>query len=260
MRNALFLFAGLVLLSGCTPYRVTHNLRYGLGDRQTYDLYEPRVNLAGDPRPAILAIHGGGYVGGDKVWAKKVAERFCPWGYVVMGINYTLAPNGTWPRQLIDAKAALTHIRDQATRLRIRFPIAGLGTSAGAHLVAALHLQGDLPFAIGASGPWDMVNVTNPQLDAAMRALLGLAPGDALTPAQRALISPISWVHPGGDMLLIHAKRDPLTAYEHATRMEAALQGVGAKVKLVTVDSSSHGNVWNDATFTIRLWLQARQQ
>lgn len=256
----IFILALLLTLAGCTPYRVQHDLAYGPGARQTYDYYEPKVDVAGNPRPALLVIHGGGYVNGDKAWAEKVAEKFCPWGYVVVAINYTLAPDGTWPVQLDDAKAALTHLRSPATGwMHIRRPIAGFGVSAGAHLVAALHLQGDLSFAVGASGPWDFVNISNPQLDGTLRALLGLPDGVPIPFTVREDLSPVSWVAPAADMLLIHARRDPLTVYEHAQRFEAALQGVGAEVKLVTVDSSSHGSAWKDAVWATRRWLRARQ-
>ena len=104
-----------VLAVGCTPYRVTKDLAYGPGARQTFDFYEPLVDLAGSPRPVLLVAHGGAYIGGDKSWADSVAEKFCPWGYALMAINYTLAVEGssatTWPRQLDDAKAALAYLQ-----------------------------------------------------------------------------------------------------------------------------------------------------
>jgi acetyl esterase/lipase len=254
----------LLIAPGCTPYRVTHNLAYGPGARQTFDFYEPRVNLEGSPRPVLLVAHGGGYVGGDKAWAESVAEKYCLWGYAIMAINYTLAdgsPGGTtWPRQLDDARAALAYLQgSDADWMNIRQPVAGLGVSAGAHLIAALHLQGSLPFAVCVSGPYDFINVSSPQLDESLRALLGLAPGEHIPDADRENLSPVSWVVPPADMLLIHDKRDPLTVYEHASRMEETIQMTGGQVKLLTIDSSSHGSVWSDATWATRRWLRARQ-
>lgn len=261
-RTAAFLLL-LVLAAGCTPYRATHNLAYGPGARQTFDYYEPRLDVAGNPRPTLLVAHGGGYVGGDKAWADTVAEKYCPLGYVVVAINYTLA-DGTsgnaWPAQLNDAKAALAFLQGPgAGWMRIKDPVAGFGVSAGAHLMAALHLQGDLPFAVCAAGPYDFVNVPSPQLDDSLRALLGLSPGDPIPAAGRVVLSPVSWAVPGADMLLIHAKNDPLIPYEMASRMEETLQMAGAKVKLVTIDSSSHGSVWSDAIWATWRWLRARQ-
>jgi acetyl esterase/lipase len=256
--NSLFIIAAIALLTSCTPYRSTHNLAYGPGANQTYDFYEPRVDVAGSPRPALLVIHGGGYVSGDKSWAEKVAEKFCPWGYVVVGINYTLAPEGTWPMQLDEAQIALNHMRSSPW-MDIKEPIAGFGVSAGAHLAAALHLMGDLPIAVGASGPWDFIHCSTPQLDEPLRLLLGLAPGAPIPPGLRAMMSPVTWVKPSADMLLIHAKHDPLIPFQNAINFEAALRAVGAKVVLLPIDSDSHSAAWNDAIWTTLRWLRDKQ-
>jgi acetyl esterase/lipase len=264
--NSFFVLAAVVLLTSCNQpkpvsallYKSRHNLPYGPGASQTYDFYEPVVDIAGSPRPALLVIHGGGYVAGDKSWAEKVARKFCPWGYVVVGINYTLAPTGLWPTQLDDAQAALNHMRTSPW-MNIREPIAGFGVSAGAHLTSALHLQRDLPLAIGASGPWDMINASNEQQDISLRLLLGLPEGAPLSPADRAMISPVTWVKPDADMLLVHATGDPLIPYQNAINFKAALQGVGAKVILVTINSDSHSAAWNDATLTMFRWLKEKQ-
>jgi len=250
-----------LLIAGCTPYRATHQLAYGPLPRQTYDFYEPRINVAGSPRPALLVIHGGGYVTGDKSWAKAVAEKFCPWGYVVVAMNYTLAgPSSPWPVQLADAMLALEHMRGPTTDwMNIRRPIAGFGVSAGAHLVSALHLQGDLPLAIAASGVYDFVNESTPQLDGTLRALLGLSAADPIPSIARHQLSPVSWANSDGDILLVHSKWDPLTDYRHAERFEAALQAAGAKVELATVDNDSHSSAWKDATWAMRRWLNPRQ-
>ncbi len=256
MRTILLL--SLLLLVSCAPYRVRHDLAYGTGARQTYDYYEPRVDVAGSPRPVLLVVHGGGYVSGDKAWAEAVAERFCPAGYVVVAINYTLAdgiPGSTWPAQLRDAQVALEYVRT-AGWMRVRRPVVGFGVSAGAHLVAALHLQGDLPRAVLASGPWDFVNASSAQLDGTLRALLGLWSTSPIPPQDRAALSPVNWAHPSGDVLLIHARRDPLTVYQHATSFRAALVAAGARVELVTINSSSHGSAWKDAVLRTLGWLK----
>jgi len=211
----------------------------------------------------LLVAHGGGYVGGDKSWAKSVAKKYCLLGYAIMAINYTLADgsaSAAWPRQLADAKAALAYLQGpDASWMRIKQPVAGLGVSAGAHLVAALHLQGDLPFAVCAAGPYALADVQTPQLDGSIRALLGLATDAPIPMAGRVLLSPNSWAVPGADMLLIHARGDPVAVYEHATRFEETLQMAGAQVKLVTIESDSHGSVWSDAVWTTQRWLAERQ-
>jgi acetyl esterase/lipase len=262
MRYFITLLLVTLLLAGCTPYHATRNLPYGPDANQIYDFYEPRCDVAGDPRPALLVVHGGGYTGGDKSWGEDVAEDFCPLGYVVVSINYTLAnntPANAWPQQLTDATAALDYMLDNAAAMKIKPEIAGLGVSAGAHLVAALHLQEDLPLAICAAGPYDFENVTDPGTDDVLCALLGRPPGSPITPAEKALLSPVNWVTPSADVMLIHAKYDPIASYSHSTLFKAALEGVGAAVERVTLDNNSHGGVWKDAIIDMLRWLRSKQ-
>ena len=94
------LVAGAV---GCdAPYDV-QELSYdpSIGYLGEFDFYEPKADSARMNRPAILAIHGGGFQAGDKPWGIQFAKEFCPQGYVVFSINYRLAgrPNGNWPHR-----------------------------------------------------------------------------------------------------------------------------------------------------------------
>jgi acetyl esterase/lipase len=79
-------------VAGCAkPYDV-QQLSYdqSIGYLGTFDFYEPKAD-PGTSRPAILAIHGGGWRGGDKPWGAQFAKELCPDGYVVFSINYRLA-------------------------------------------------------------------------------------------------------------------------------------------------------------------------
>ena len=72
-------------VTGCAaPYDVTENLRYDstIGYDGTFDFYEPAADDTRASRPAILAIHGGAWRGGDKAWGAQFATEFCPFGYV----------------------------------------------------------------------------------------------------------------------------------------------------------------------------------
>ncbi|HEV3048876.1 MAG TPA: alpha/beta hydrolase, partial [Longimicrobium sp.] len=128
-------------VSGCgpKPYAATRSLSYdpSIGYQGTFDFYEPKSDRVRADRPAILAIHGGAWRGGEKAWGEQFAKEFCPYGYVVFSINYRLSsrPNGTWPAQIQDVQKALRHIRANARQYRIDpTRIASLGVSAGGHL------------------------------------------------------------------------------------------------------------------------------
>ena len=137
-------------VSGCgsETYDVTANVSYDstIGLYGTFDFYEPKADGGRANRPAILAIHGGAWRGGDKAWGKQFAVELCPFGYVVFSINYRLSsrPNGTWPAQIEDVQKALKYIRANAREFRIDPDrIASLGMSAGGHLATMVALRDD---------------------------------------------------------------------------------------------------------------------
>src|SRR3954451_18953872 len=79
-------------------YTVTTDLQYGNATgfdgspvALKLDLYQPTNDHAAQ-RPAIVWVHGGGYVGGDKARGPAVilAPIYAKLGYVFVSINYRL--------------------------------------------------------------------------------------------------------------------------------------------------------------------------
>ncbi|CAN5419098.1 alpha/beta hydrolase [soil metagenome] len=104
-------------------------------------------------RPALLYLHGGGYVSGS-------AERDDPavrdlalaTGAVILSVDYRLAPETPFPGPLYDAYDALAWLHHQAETLGVdRNRIAVRGNSAGGGLAAGLALlardRGEYPIA-----------------------------------------------------------------------------------------------------------------
>src|SRR5262249_42210323 len=143
----LLLLLALALVQGCSTYRVRRDERWHQDGPPwgVFDVYEPRSDAGGKARPAILAIHGGAWMSGDKRGiGEDVARIFCPRGYVVFSMNYRLAPEHRWPQQLRDCQAALRHIRERAEAFGIDpARIAAFGVSAGGHLATMLALRED---------------------------------------------------------------------------------------------------------------------
>jgi acetyl esterase/lipase len=120
------------------------------------DVHVVVIGVAADaaPRPAVLHIHGGGYIAGS------VAEGIVPLqllsaahGCVVVSVDYRLAPETRFPGSLEDNYAALRWLHANAKELGVdRNRIALLGESAGGGHVAALALaardRGELPIAM----------------------------------------------------------------------------------------------------------------
>jgi len=101
----------------------------------------------GTRRPAIMQIHGGSWVMGDKReqgW--PLMSHLAANGWVCFNLNYRLSPGATFPDHLIDLKAGLAWIRDHAEDFRIDPDfIAVTGGSAGGHLAALMALTANRP-------------------------------------------------------------------------------------------------------------------
>jgi acetyl esterase/lipase len=103
--------------------------------------------------PAILTIHGGGYVIGSYDMDSPLLDRWCPnLGVVGVSVEYRLAPETSYPGPLEDCYAALRWTYDHAHKLGIDKERIGIyGLSAGGGLAAALALlardRGEVPLA-----------------------------------------------------------------------------------------------------------------
>jgi acetyl esterase len=119
---------------------VTRDLRYGDGARHLLDVYRPQY--AGHPRrDALIFLHGGGFVRGDKCDRDNVGYYFARQGLVVIIPNYRLAPDHCWPAGAEDAIAVYRWVVAKADDLGIdpeRIFLAG--ESAGAAHVATASL------------------------------------------------------------------------------------------------------------------------
>jgi len=94
------------------------------------------------PLPALLWIHGGGYVMGDyrldDFRNSAMAERQ---SCIVVSVDYQLAPEHPYPAGLEDCFSALTWLFDESAELGVdQSRVAIGGSSAGGGLTAALAL------------------------------------------------------------------------------------------------------------------------
>ena len=97
------------------------------------DLYRPA--FAAGTLPVVIAIHGGGWVGGDKRDLPELYEYLASRGYVVASMAYRLAPRWRFPAAQQDVAAAIRYVQDLAhTHSLDPRRIALLGRSAGAQV------------------------------------------------------------------------------------------------------------------------------
>lgn len=80
------------------------------------DIYYPEN--AHDVRPAVIVVHGGGFLYGDKNHNRAYGYHLAIRGFIVFNINYRLATNGTMvPGQVQDVISAINWISDNLSSI-----------------------------------------------------------------------------------------------------------------------------------------------
>lgn len=112
-------------------YRVIDNIELKA------DIYTPNTSLSN--YPAILLIHGGGWISGSKENERVMAQHLAKNGFVAMTAAYTLSTEAIYPASVLDLKSAIKWMRKNAKELKINpDKIAVLGASAGAQLATLI--------------------------------------------------------------------------------------------------------------------------
>ncbi len=118
------------------------DLPYAEGDSQDtlFDVYVPsEIEGTATALPAIVWVHGGGFVSGSKEHVANYLKILAGKGFTTIGVNYAIAPGATYPTPVRQLNAALGHIVAHAAELHVdpaRIVLAG--DSAGAHIAAQM--------------------------------------------------------------------------------------------------------------------------
>ena len=249
-------------MGGCgpEPFEVREGLPYdrAIGYPGTFDVYEPRSDGTRTSRPAVVAIHGGAWRGGDKAWAEQFARELTPRGYVVFAVNYRLAgrPGGTWPAQIEDVQKALRYIRANAGAYRIDPDrIATLGMSAGGHLATMAALRDDpagaggrVRVAVNLDGEHDMTMPPDRVMDDFESILTDvLGHGPPWTDAELRDISTVTFARPDVSLLTVHGAGDDNVYVAQGERITAVLRARGADAEFVRIEGRAgdcHEDCW----------------
>lgn len=98
------------------------------------------------PRPAVLLVHGGGWLGGSKAGYREIGPMLARKGYAACAINYRLAPDHPYPAAMDDCHRAIRWLRAHGPEFGIDPKrIAAMGDSAGGHLVALIGVRDARP-------------------------------------------------------------------------------------------------------------------
>jgi acetyl esterase/lipase len=236
---------------------VLHDVVFGKGGAQ--DLHAEIVypKNASGPMPAIIHIHGGGWIGGS--YKSGDLAHFARAGYFAASIEYRLSNVAKWPAQIQDCKCAVRWLRANAAQYNVDPNRIGvIGESAGGHLVACLGTMADVKEDEGDGG--------YPGVSSAVQAVVDFyGPTDFVTPdiytdeAKRLTMglfgvtreqdpalwksgSPVFYVKAGDPpFLIVHGDADPLVPLAQSTVFDAALTKAGVPHQLLVIKNGMHG-------------------
>ena len=102
------------------------------GDRDLHAEIAYPKNATG-PLPAVIYIHGGGWVGGS--YKQAPILELAKAGYFAASIEYRLSNVAKWPAQIQDCKLGVRWLRTNAAKYNVDpNRIGAWGASAGGHL------------------------------------------------------------------------------------------------------------------------------
>ena len=223
------------------------------GRTQKADLYFPTATTAGQLRPAVVIIHGGGWSGGKRDAGRElnIGTNLALHGYVGMSIDYALATKtrATWPQNLYDCKTAVRWLRKNAEHLQIDPDRIGvIGGSAGGHLAAMVTLttpaDGLDPkepygeYSCRVSCGVDLYGIADlPTYHAA--SMLGKTLAEA--PELYRLASPVTYVRSNSPpLLIIHGTADTTVNVKQSELFADVLKKAGAPYELIIIPGAQH--------------------
>ncbi len=237
---------------------VERDITYGTADGVPLkmDIYYPE--FATGAVPAVLYVHGGAWVQGDKsegVGIKEIPELRSR-GYLVAAVNYRLAPDYKFPAQIEDVKCAVRFLRANAAIYGIDpARIGAWGGSAGGHLVALLGttdvsagFEGDGGYTEESSRVEAVVDMFGPtdlkalSLGGDLRFMLLLFGTINRNASIVKRANPINWISSDDPpFLILHGENDELVPVSQSEIFYNGLVTGGVPATLVIVENAGHG-------------------
>ena len=243
--------------------RLDSNILFAKGGSQELklDLAMP-MDVEG-PFPAIVCLHSGGWVGGERQQMKGTIEALARHGYVTVSPDYRLAPHDRFPAQVEDCKAAVRWLRANAQKYRINLEKIGVfGFSAGGHLACMLGvtgkddgLEGDggnaeqssaVQAVVSFFGPTDFTQPawSKEVCERHLKPFLGGTVEEKADVYRRA--SPMTYAGQNAPpFLFVHGTADDIVPIQQSEEMVKKLRQAGVPARLIAVEGEKHGWGWS---------------
>lgn len=269
----LSLLALLVLFTGCsalmvwkkmpTPSTVAMRVQCDViysragGEELKLDVYFP-TNVASASLPVVMYVHGGGWQTGSKNMLVMMPgpSELLRRGYLVVSMNYRLAPKYKFPAMIEDAKCAVRFLRAHAKDFNLDPSRIGvMGDSSGGHVVALLGLT-DVSAGFESEG-WNdqssrvraVVDLYGPThfADGKTNLITIKLIKDAFgaTNATDPILikaSPVTYVSSHAPpFLILHGDRDGLVDVNQSVELDARLKAAGADSTFLLITNFAHG-------------------
>ncbi|HVH87916.1 MAG TPA: alpha/beta hydrolase [Terriglobales bacterium] len=189
------------------------------------DIYQPDTPDLSWKRPVMIAIHGGGFLFGDKSEMTSLCRELAARGYVCLSINYRLVPDdppGSSQDQytravmaaVADADHAVSWIEANAAKYHAdtsRLFIGGSSAGAVTSMLLAYNPDFKPPRFLAVADMWGTMGPR------------------------------VKWIKKGGPaLLIIHGKEDETITVSAAEQIDARAREVGLSHETFLIDGMGH--------------------
>ena len=241
------------------------------GEKLSLDIYKP--GYAHGALPGVLVIHGGSWQGGDNKEFMALNAYLAARDYVVVSMNYRLAPKWKFPAGRDDVLSAIAYLKVYGAEIGVDpARLALLGRSAGGQLallaaytanepairgVVSVYGPTDLKFGYERPAPKSLLDTRG-----VLETYLGGSPAKADDAYFAA--SPINFVTASSPAtLLIHGLHDSHVSPEESERLETRLVQARVRNLFIRLPWATHACDWSFSgpcgqitTFAIERFLE----
>lgn len=203
-----------------------------------------------DPAPAVVLVHGGAFMEGDRSTMLDLCTRMAKAGIAAFAVDYRLVPD-VYPAQVEDVAAAVDWLRqpEQVEAFHLSDDVSIMGSSAGAiiALSTAAYLSNagtPVTSVVALSPAADLradakaLGTPAPDLESVVLGYLGCATTADCTVAEEA--SPITQAGSLPPTMIVHGSSE-LIPVEQAQALDAALEQAGVAHELLISEGDRHG-------------------